>query len=320
MKEIKRVYSVLLKGIRKFDQRYKRVTLSGEEIFIPARSGLVRALIYKPSQCSSTEASAGLISRDEHAGFPILFDFHGGGFVFGLPEMDDRFCRTVADRLGIIVISAEYRLAPEFPYPAALEDSYDVIAYVHRNPSAFGIDPTRMAIGGHSAGANISTVVCMMAKKSREFELRCQVLDYPALDLKTDAGIKETPPGSIPPPIMEMFEECYCEPEERADIYVSPLLASLEELKGLPPAIVISAGYDSLKDENEDYADKLAAAGVTVEHYHYEKESHGFTIAAFSPVKLAEPRLQPGTRDVPAMPEDAKDALVRIMDLLRRYL
>ena len=198
MKEINIVYKLLLNQMRKHDEKYKQIQINGEGIHIPTRSGELRALIYRP--------------HTEDASQPVYFDFHGGGFVFGLPEMDDLFCQKISDNLGVVVISVGYRLAPEFPYPAALEDAYDVMAYVHGNPFKYRIGPDRMAVGGHSAGANISAVVSMMVKKSGEFKLRCQVLDYPALDFQTDADLKESPLGSIPPPLMEMFEACYCEP------------------------------------------------------------------------------------------------------------
>ena len=218
------------------------------------------------------------------------------------------------------MISADYRLAPEFPYPAALEDAYDVTVYVHDNPAEYGINPDRIAIGGHSAGANISAVVSMMLRKSGAFKLRCQVLDYPALDFQTDANLKESPLGSIPPPLMEMFEACYCEPEERSNVYVSPLLASPEALIGLPPAIIISAGIDSLEKEDGTFAERLKKAGVPVEYYHYPDVAHGFTISAFSPVKLSEINILPGTSDTPTIQEDADDAISRITKTLGKYL
>ena len=306
MKEINVIYKMLLTQMRKHDEKYKQIPINGEEIHIPTRSGERRALIYKP--------------HSESTALPVLFDFHGGGFVFGLPEMDDSFCHTISEDLGIVVISVDYRLAPEFPYPAALEDAYDVMLYVHSNPAKYGIDPDHIAVGGHSAGANISAVIAMMLKKSMELELRCQILDYPALDFETDADLKETPFGGIPPPLMEMFEECYCEPEERSDVYVSPLTASLDELEGLPPAIIISAGIDSLEKEDGTYAARLHEAKVPVEYFNYTDAAHGFTISAFSPVQLSEIHILPGTVDIPAMQEDASDAISRIEKTLREYL
>ncbi|MHB1485353.1 MAG: alpha/beta hydrolase [Saccharofermentanales bacterium] len=305
MKKIKNIHKLLLYEFRKHDEKYKSVHISGVEIHIPTRSGEIRCLIYKPDRVSTS--------------LPVFLDFHGGGFVFGIPEMDDTFCQNISDSLKIVVINVDYRLAPEFPYPAAIEDAYDVAAYVHNNPKEFNADPDRIAIGGHSAGANISAVVAMMAKKSGEFSFSCQVLDYPALDFQTDADLKKSPFGSIPSKLMEMFEELYCEPEERSDVYVSPLLASIDDLRDLPPAIIISAGIDSLEQEDGAYAKKLKEAGVPVEYYNYSEVAHGFTIAAFSPVNLSEVHILPGTIDIPAMQENAEDAINRIVKTLKKY-
>jgi acetyl esterase len=306
MKEINLIYRLLINQMRKHDEKYKEGTICGEEIYVPTRNGEIRALIYRPKTTNSA--------------LPVFFDFHGGGFVFGVPEMDDSYCQKISENLGIVVISADYRLAPEFPYPAAIEDAHDVAVFVHGNPGKFGINPDLIAIGGHSAGANISAVVAMMVKKSGEFEFRCQVLDYPALDFETDADLKESPLGGIPPPLMEMFESCYCEPQERSDVYVSPLLASIEQLTGLPPAIIISAGIDSLEKEDGTYAARLKEAGVPVEYYHYPDVAHGFTISAFSPVDLSEVNILPGNSDISTIQEDADDAISRITRTLRQYL
>jgi len=306
MKEIKLIYKLLLSRIRIHDEKYKQIQISGEEIQIPTRNGEIRALHYKP--------------KDSGDSLPVFFDFHGGGFVFGLPEMDDAFCKKISDNLRIAVISADYRLAPEFPYPAALEDAHDAVVYVHANHSKYGIDPDRIAVGGHSAGANIAAVISMMFKKSKELKIRCQVLDYPALDFQTAAELKNTPLGSIPTPLMEMFEECYCEFEQRSDVYVSPLLASREELDDLPPAIIISAGIDSLEKEDGSYAKRLEEAGVPAEYYHYSDVAHGFTISAFSPVDRSGINITPGKVDTATIQEDADDAISRIMNTLSKYL
>ena len=314
MKEINYAYKLLLYELRKHDEKYKQIPISGEEIQIPARSGEIRALIYRPN------ISVTAVAAPAPEALPVFFNFHGGGFVFGLPEMDDSFCKKISEHLGIIVISADYRLAPEHPFPAALEDAFDVISYIHGNPGYYGIDPDRMAIGGHSAGANLSTVVSMMVKKSGEFRLKCQILDYPPLDFQTDAELKKSPLGSIPPVVIEMFESLYCEPDERSLVYVSPLLASIEELKELPPAIIISAGIDSFEKEDGAYARMLNEADVPVEYYNYSDVAHGFTIAAFSPVNLSEIHIFPGRTDIPAIQKDAEDAIGRIMKTLRKYL
>ena len=138
----------------------------------------------------------------------------------GDPEGDDFMCKIFLDALDITIINVEYRLAPETKCPGDKEDVYDVVKYVASHAGEYGIDPERMAIGGHSAGANISTVVCMMAKKSGEFGFRCQILDYPPLDVLTDPKAKFYTEGAIPPQVAEMFNSAYCEtPEAAGDVY-----------------------------------------------------------------------------------------------------
>jgi acetyl esterase len=134
-----------------------------------------------------------------------------------------------------------------------------------------------MAIGGHSAGGNLSTVTCMKAKKEGEFQFVCQVLDYPPLDLATSPFEKPQPKGCIPPQMAMVFDACYVDPTQAKDPYVSPVHATQEDLKGLPPALLILAGRDSLHDEGLKYRQVLETAGVVTECYEYPNAAHGFT-------------------------------------------
>lgn len=196
----------------------------------------------------------------------------------GSPEDDDFMCGIFRDALDIAIINIEYRLAPEFKCPKDKEDVYDVVKYVASHAKDFGIDPDRMAIGGHSAGANISAVVCMMAKKSKEFSFRCQVLDYPPLDIYTDPFRKFYTEGAIPPQMAVMFNAAYCEkPEDMKAVYCSPIYARDEDLKGLPPAVILTCEIDSLREEGEEYGKKLAQAGVEVTMKRFLGVPHGFT-------------------------------------------
>lgn len=217
--------------------------------------------------------------------------------------------------LQITVINIDYRLAPEFPFPAGVHDAYDSVKYIHDNANKYCVDPCRMAIGGHSAGGNISTVVCMMAKRKGEFKLKCQILDYPPLDIFTSAYKKPLPKGAIPPEIADMYNSCYCKPEERALSYVSPLYAKPDELNGLPSALVITAELDSLKAEAEHYAKKLKKAGVNVEYHNYKDVTHGFTISAFSPLPMSN-----DIADMKTTIDAATDALNKIAAFLQKYL
>ena len=254
--------------------RAKASKILGEEIFIPTREGKTRCLVYK--------------SKNEKVMSPIFFDVHGGGFVAGLPEDDDRFCDKVRNELDITVISIDYRLAPEYKCPTDKNDVYDVIKYLNLHSDEFGVDPSNMAIGGHSAGANISTVVCMMAKEKKEFSFKCQILDYPPLDLSTPATEKFYIEGAIPPEIALIFDECYRKEENAKKPYCSPIFAIEEELKNLPPAVVITCEIDSLRNEGEYYAQKLVKSGVETNAKRFYGVRHGFTISDFDLPKSKE--------------------------------
>jgi len=189
------------------------------------------------------------------AGAPVFFNIHGGGFVAGTPEGDDLFCRRVNEQLKIHVVN------------------------VCAHPEEYPADRTKMIIGGHSAGANISAAVCLMAKKSREFCFAAQILDYPPLDIYTPAGQKFYTEGAIPPQVAEVFNACYRKEEDAKDILCSPYWAQPQDLEGLPDALVITCEIDSLREEGEEYAKKLMQAGVEVTGKRFMKAAHGFTMA-----------------------------------------
>lgn len=279
--------------------QYMTDDVTGEEIYIPASSGPRRTLIYRP-----VEAAEGPL--------PVLIDVHGGGFVAGMPEMDDKMNRRIADELGIVVISPSYRLAPEDQYPADKEDVYDVVQFIHDNPESFGIDPERMAIGGHSAGGNIATVIAQMAKQAGDFAFKCVIMDYPTCDLDTDAHAKETPQGCLPPDMAAMFDLCYRDPARGKEIFLSPIFSTHEELVGMPPHIIITAEGDSLRGEAEEYAKKLMAAGTEVMGRRFAGVGHGFTISFMTANLPAE-----AVAHIEAMADQAMDMM---MAGLKRHL
>lgn len=233
------------------------------EVFIDTPFGRVRTLWY------------GFENPDKA---PLFIDLHGGGFVLGTPEMDEHINLELLKETGCKVISISYAKAPKYPFPIAVEQACAVVKQVWQHAEDFGIDPQRIAIGGHSAGANLATVACMKAKEEGELHFTCQILDYPPLDLATSPYDKPQPKGCIAPKMASMFNACYLEPSQAREPYASPLFAAQELLAGLPPALVILAGRDSLHDEGEAYAKKLKAAGVEVEVHDYPQAVHGFTM------------------------------------------
>lgn len=207
---------------------------------------------------------------------PVFVNFHGGGFVMGSADDDDVYCRRLANAAGCAVVNADYRLAPEHKFPAAVEDCYDVVRWVHGNAAALGVDPARIAVGGHSAGGNVAAALCLLAREKREFPLVFQVLDYPPLDLSVDPYKKGTQDKMLTPKAQTFFDDCYFNsPADAFNPLVSPLLAA--DLAGLPPALVIAAEYDPLRAEEERYAQRLAAAGVAVTFRLFAGCSHAFT-------------------------------------------
>ena len=206
---------------------------------------------------------------------PALVYFHGGGWTIGDLDTHDVLCRQLANGARCAVFSVDYRLAPESPFPAAVEDCLAATRFVFEKSSSLKIDVSRIAVGGDSAGGNLAAVVAL----HRQLPLAFQLLIYPATDQRCDteshrrnaAGYLLTREG------IEFFRRCYL-PEKKhwADWRASPLLAASHA--GLPPAFVITAGYDPLRDEGREYAERLAQAGVEVAYREYSDMVHGFLL------------------------------------------
>jgi acetyl esterase len=209
---------------------------------------------------------------------PALVYFHGDGFVFGNLDTHDGVCRAIAKESGAVVISVDYRLSPEHKFPAALEDSFAVTQWVAANAERLGIDAERIGVGGDSAGGNLATVVAMRCRDAGGPKLASQVLIYPVTDSSSfDTGShRELSEGYfLTRAAMEWFTGHYiASDDQRLHPEVSPLLAA--DLRGLPPALVITAEFDPLRDEGEAYAKRLQDAGVPVTVSRYPGMIHGF--------------------------------------------
>ncbi|NGM17433.1 alpha/beta hydrolase fold domain-containing protein [Eggerthellaceae bacterium zg-893] len=286
----------MIQGLRAgADKIVEELGITGEYAQVPARSGQRQVVVYRPADAAEDP-------------LPVFIDVHGGGFIYGRPELDDEFCRRVADELGVVVVSPSYRLAPESMFPADKEDVFDVVKYVHDNPEKFGVDPARMAIGGHSAGGNISTVVAMMAKETGAFKLKCVIMDYPTVDLDTDAHAKPTPEGCIPPDLAAVFDLCYRDPKDGKNPHLSPLFAEQEQLVGLPPHLILTAEGDSLCFEGEEYAKRLMAAGVPTTGKRFFGVGHGYSMPRY------------GMGKTPVAEAAAEECQLMMIDALRKYL
>ncbi|MCH8858502.1 MAG: alpha/beta hydrolase [Proteobacteria bacterium] len=192
-------------------------------------------------------------------------------------DCTDPLCRTLANESGCKVISVDYRLAPEHPFPAAVEDGYAALKWIEANGPSLGIDPNRIAVAGDSAGGNLAAVTCLTAKEKGGPHIAFQLLIYPQTSMRHgSASAKAFGTGyMLNQPTLDWFYGHYVPKGANPDdARLSPLNA--EDLSGLPPAYVVTAGFDPLRDEGGAYAAKLKQAGVTVTHIDYPTMIHGF--------------------------------------------
>jgi acetyl esterase len=229
---------------------------------LPVRGGQITVRVYWPG------------GQGPH---PVLLFYHGGGWVIGDLYTHDGICRSLANAAGCAVASVDYRLAPESKYPAAVEDSYAGLAWVVDHAATLGIDPRRVAVGGDSAGGNLATVVALTARERGRPALVYQVLIYPVTDHRFDTpSYRENATGYVlTAEAMRWFWRHYLAHDAQgAEPLASPLRAP--DLGGLPPALVLTAECDPLRDEGEAYAMRLRNAGVPVTLTRYPGMFHGF--------------------------------------------
>jgi acetyl esterase len=207
---------------------------------------------------------------------PCLVYFHGGGWALCSIETHDATCRKLANGAGCAVVSVDYRLAPEHRFPAAAEDGYAATRWVADHADALGVDRGRIAVGGDSAGGNLAAVIALMARDRGEPRLCHQLLVYPITDHDFETGsYRDNAAGPLlTRSMMQSFWNFYVPDGDRSDPYVSPLRA--DDLSALPPATIVTAEYDPLRDEGEAYAARLREAGVAVTASRYDGMIHGF--------------------------------------------
>ncbi len=251
------------------DLRFTDLPTRTEALRVETGAGPVTCTVFHPPTPTGTVA-------------PVYVNFHGGGFVVARPEQDDHICRYIAATAGCVVINVDYAVAPQRPFPAPVTQAYDVTAWVAANGPAGGWDGARLAVGGHSAGANLTAAVCRLARDRGTFvprlQTRLQIIDSAPLDQLADPATKQSliPKPLLTPQLMRIFTAAYVpDPADRAHPLVSPALA--DDLAGLPPALVITAENDRLRDEGDAYAKALDAAGVPVTHRVFEGVDHYFT-------------------------------------------
>lgn len=261
MGDYTRIFRKIYPSIRQANMEViNTMTLTGELFMVPCRECEVEVFWHHASR--------------ENA--PVLFEFHGGGFVLGDARKDDNLREIIKKTCDINVVGVNYRKAPEYPYPAALNDAYDVVKYFHDNSDTLRIDKDRMGVLGFSAGATLSTAIAMMAVKEKAFSLRCQILNYPYVDGVSKPGSKTQHPGDLPEEVMEAFNELYAGDHDLNEIYISPICATSNDLKGCAPAVLLMAGEDALCLEGKAYACKLLDADVPVYARVMREMHHGY--------------------------------------------
>jgi len=257
-------------GVSAARQMYRDMSPTGEgeavarveDRLVPGAAGEIRARTYTPP------------GEGPHGG---LVYFHGGGWVIGDVETHDHFCRSLCRGAGVVIVSVDYRLAPEWKFPAAPEDCYAATCWTAAYAEDLGIDAARLAVAGDSAGGNLAAVVAQMARDRKGPPLCFQLLLCPVAEHAFDrpSYIENAEGYLLTRAGMKWFWEQYLDdPLQGESSLASPLLA--ETLEGLPAAHVATAEYDPLRDEGELYAARLADAGVSVSHHRYEGQIHNF--------------------------------------------
>jgi acetyl esterase len=247
---------------------------STEDITIEGATGPLQARVYRPAGADGSR--------------PTIAFFHGGGFVIGDIETHDNQCRWVCREVDAVIVSVAYRLAPEAPFPAPVEDCLAATRWAAANIDELGGDPDRLAVAGDSAGGNLAAVVTQISRDQGAPSIAAQLLIYPSTDFVDDDGqVYESRAENgegyfLTADDMRWFRDHYVgHLEDLTQHRVSPLRG---DLSGLPPAVVVTAEFDPLRDEGESYAAALAEAGVRVEQRRYDGLIHGFfDMAALSP-------------------------------------
>jgi acetyl esterase len=247
--------------------------------------------------------------------FPLLVFFHGGGWVLGDLDTHDPICRALCAGSGCVVVSVGYRLAPEHRFPAATDDALAATRWVAEQAAGIGGDPARLALAGDSAGGNLSAVTALRIRDEGGPPLRGMLLIYPALGYHTPP----TPSyienaegyGLTREAALWFWEQYLADESQAANPHAAPLLAP--DLSGLPPALVITAEYDVLRDEGERYVEQLRTAGVPARLSRYDGVNHRFAelIGILDQAEQARDEMCAWLREVLAIPQSTRDSLVR---------
>lgn len=233
----------------------------------------IRVLIYKPKQ--------------RHSKSPALLHMHGGGFVVGAPEMSDARNRLLSAATGCVIVSVDYRLAPETPHPGPVEDCYAALKWLHRNAASLGVDQSRIAIGGESAGGGLAAALALLARDRNEVPVAFQLLVYPMLD---DRTATKSPPPVVGKHVWTHNDNFFGwsallgQPPGGPGVSAYAAAARAQSLAGLPPTFISVGSLDLFAEENLEYARRLTGEGVPVEMHLYPGAFHRFDLMASAKV------------------------------------
>lgn len=231
---------------------------------VPVTTGSIMVRVYRPAAAGSS--------------LPAHLYLHGGSFWLGSVEEYDPICRWYAGAVGCVVVSVDYRLAPEHPYPAAVEDAYAALGWVFDRAAELGVDPGRVSVGGFSAGGGLAAALAQLARDRSGPALVFQALECPITDLTADTASMRgfgVGYGLTRESLREAYGFYLTDPAEASEPYASPLIT--DRLTGLPPALVLTCECDPLRDEGEAYAERLRRAGVAVQQHRVPGHVHGST-------------------------------------------
>ncbi|REJ11013.1 alpha/beta hydrolase [Halobacillus trueperi] len=225
---------------------------------------------------SGNEIPVKIYTPDGEGPFPVLVYFHGGGWVFGAVDSSDNVCRYFSRHAQTVVVSVDYRLAPEHKYPAAFHDALDAVTWVANKAHQWNIDLKRLAVGGESSGGNLAAASAIYFRGDEEIEISHQFLITPVLDNHFDTeSYRANYTYNLTNEKMKWFFQHYLKEEEDGrDVFVSPL--RLKNMAELPPTVMVTAQYDPLREEAFAYTERLQSSGVSVNHLHFEDLVHSF--------------------------------------------
>ncbi|MDH4390878.1 MAG: alpha/beta hydrolase [Aquabacterium sp.] len=248
---------------RHFSQPAPRAMAEVRDLSAPGPLGAIPLRLYRPAGVAGPA--------------PTLVYYHGGGWVIGDLDTHDVLCRQLADEAGCVVVSVDYRMGPEHRFPAAPDECLAATRWLQAQADVLGLDASRFAVGGDSAGGNLAAVVSLAWRDAAEpVPLRFQLLIYPATDMRAGAPSHSSNGQGyvLTSDTIAYFQGHYLGRDQLDDWRASPLLHP--DLAGLPPALVLTAGFDPLRDEGRQYADALSAAGSTAQYLCFERQIHGF--------------------------------------------